>query len=51
MAYDMMQAAAVQVLLRGNGAAGDTAAARLLASRLLTETRRSEQQIRLQQMA
>ena len=51
MAYDMMQAAAVQVLLRGNGAAGDTAAARLLASRLLTETRRSEQQIRLQQFS
>ena len=51
MAYDLMQAAAVQVLLRGEGASGDIAAARLLASRLLTETRRSEQQIRLQQMA
>lgn len=51
MAYDLMQAAAVQVLLRGNGVAGDIAAAKLLASRLLTETRRSEQQIRLQQMA
>ncbi|MGH1460166.1 MAG: strawberry notch-like NTP hydrolase domain-containing protein [Paracoccaceae bacterium] len=51
IAYDLMQAAAVQVLLRGNGAAGDTAAARLLASRLLTETRRSEQQIRLQQFS
>ena len=51
MAYDLMQAAAVQVLLRGADAAGDIAAAKLLASRLLTETRRSEQQIRLQQMA
>jgi hypothetical protein len=51
MAYDMMQVAAIQVLLGGDGAAGDIAAARLLASRLLTETRRSEQQIRLQQMA
>ena len=45
IAYDLMQAAAVQVLLRGDGAAGDIAAARLLASRLLTETRRSEQQM------
>lgn len=51
MAYDLMQAAAVQVLLRGDGVAGDIAAARLLASRLLTETRRSEQQIRLQQFS
>ncbi|GLT12670.1 hypothetical protein GCM10007928_49030 [Sulfitobacter porphyrae] len=51
MAYDLMQAAAVQVLLRGEGASGDIAAARLLASRLLTETRRSEQQIRLQQFS
>ena len=51
MAYDLMQAASVQVLLRGDGAVGDIAAAKLLASRLLTETRRSEQQIRLQQMA
>ena len=51
MAYDLMQAAAVQVLLRGEGASGDVAAARLLASRLLTETRRSEQQIRLQQFS
>ena len=51
MAYDLMQAAAVQVLLRGDGVAGDVAAARLLASRLLTETRRSEQQIRLQQFS
>jgi predicted RNA methylase len=39
------------VLLRWDGVAGDIAAARLLASRLLTETRRSEQQIRLQQFS
>ena len=51
MAYDLMQAATVQVLLRGADAAGDIAAAKLLASRLLTETRRSEQQIRLQQFS
>ncbi|CUK25156.1 Type I restriction-modification system methyltransferase subunit [Cognatishimia activa] len=51
MAYDMMQAAAVQVLLRRDGAEGGIAAAKLLASRLLTETRRSEQQIRLQQFS
>ena len=51
MAYDLMQAAAVQVLLRGTGAASDIAAAKLLASRLLTETRRSEQQNRLQQFS
>jgi predicted RNA methylase len=51
IAYDMMQAAAVQVVLRGNGVADDIAAAKLLASRLLTETRRSEQQIRLQQFS
>jgi len=51
MAYDLMQAAAVQVLLRGDSAASDIAAAKLLASRLLTETRRSEQQIRLQQFS
>ncbi|ATG45585.1 methyltransferase [Phaeobacter piscinae] len=51
MAYDLMQAAAIQVLLRGNAAAGDIATAKLLASRLLTETRRSEQQIRLQQFS
>ena len=51
IAYDMMQAAAIQVLLGGDGAAGDIAAAKLLASRLLTETRRSEQQIRLQQFS
>jgi predicted RNA methylase len=51
MAYDLMQAAAIRVLLRGDGAEGDIAAAKLLASRLLTETRRSEQQIRLQQFS
>ena len=51
MAYDLMQAAAVQMLLRRDGAAGDIAAAKPLASRLLTETRRSEQQIRLQQFS
>jgi hypothetical protein len=51
MAYDVMQAAAIRVLLRGDGAAGDIATAKLLGSRLLTETRRSEQQIRLQQFS
>lgn len=51
MAYDLMQAAAIQELLRGDTAAGDIATAKLLASRLLTETRRSEQQIRLQQFS
>ncbi|WP_284376504.1 strawberry notch-like NTP hydrolase domain-containing protein, partial [Sulfitobacter pacificus] len=51
MAYDLMQAAAVQVLLRRDGTEGGIAAAKLLASRLLTETRRSEQQIRLQQFS
>jgi predicted RNA methylase len=51
MAYDLMQAAAIQVLLLGDGAACDIATAKLLASRLLTETRRSEQQIRLQQFS
>ncbi len=50
-AYDLMQAAAVQALLRGDNSEDDYPAAKLLASRLLTETRRSEQQIRLQQMA
>ncbi|CRL13549.1 strawberry notch family protein [Phaeobacter italicus] len=51
MAYDLMQAAAIQVLLRGDNSAGDIATAKLLASRLLTETRRSEQQTRLQQFS
>ena len=50
MAYDLMQAAAVMQLVRDSGSDA-LAMARLLASRLLTETRRSEQQIRLQQMA
>ena len=45
MAYDLMQAAAVQALLRGDNSEDDYSAAKLLASRLLTETRRSEQQI------
>ena len=44
MAYDLMPAAAVQARLR-------RASAKLLASRLLTETRRSEQQLRLQQFS
>ncbi|KZY35934.1 SAM-dependent methyltransferase [Roseovarius sp. HI0049] len=51
MAYDMMQAAAVQALMRGDNGEDDYSAAKLLASRLLTETRRSEQQIRLQQFS
>jgi predicted RNA methylase len=50
-AYDMMQAAAVQALLRGDSSENDYFAAKLLASQLLTETRRSEQQIRLQQFS
>ena len=50
MAYDMMQAAAVMQVVKSTG--HDTfAIARLFASRLLTETRRSEQQIRLQQFS
>jgi predicted RNA methylase len=50
-AYDLMQAAAVQALLRGDNSEDDYSAAKLLASRLPTETRRSEQQIRLQQFS
>ena len=50
MAYDMMQAAAVMQLVRGTGPDAVSAATRL-ATRLLTETRRSEQQIRLQQFS
>ncbi|ODM47326.1 SAM-dependent methyltransferase [Ruegeria sp. PBVC088] len=50
MAYDMMQAAAVTTIMRDSGSDA-LATARLLASRLLTETRRSEQQIRLQQFS
>ncbi|MEY8828797.1 strawberry notch-like NTP hydrolase domain-containing protein [Sedimentitalea sp. XS_ASV28] len=50
MAYDMTQAAAVMQLVRGR-APGAISSARMLATRLLTETRRSEQQIRLQQFS
>ena len=50
MAYDMMQAAAVMQLVRGTGPDAVSAAS-MLAARLLTETRRSEQQIRLQQFS
>ncbi|GFE67225.1 strawberry notch family protein [Litoreibacter roseus] len=50
MAYDMMQAATVAELLRDQDADFTTLAG-TLASRLLTETRRSEQQIRLQQFS
>lgn len=49
-AYDMMQAAAVMQVVQGT-AHDKFAIARLLASRLLTETRRSEEQIRLQQFS
>ena len=45
MAYDLMQAATVTAIMRDSGSDA-LATARLLASRLLTETRRSEQQIR-----
>ncbi len=51
MAYNMMQAAAVQMLLRRDSVQNAMFAGRLLASRQLTETRRSEQQIRLQQFS
>ena len=50
MAYDLMQAATVTAIMRDSGSDA-LATARLLASRLLTETRRSEQQIRLQQFS
>lgn len=50
-AYDVMQAAAIQRLLNSEAAADSFTAAKLVASRLLTETRRSEQQIRLQQFS
>ncbi|MFG6585535.1 strawberry notch-like NTP hydrolase domain-containing protein [Sulfitobacter sp. 1A12779] len=50
MAYDLMQAATVTAIMRDSGSDA-LAVARLLASRLLTETRRSEQQIRLQQFS
>jgi hypothetical protein len=51
MAYDMMQAAAVQALVLDANGSDPLAAAKPLAMRLLTETRRSEQQIRLQQFS
>jgi len=50
MAYDMMQVAAVMEIIRTDGADA-SASARHLASRLLTETRRSEEQVRLQQFS
>jgi predicted RNA methylase len=50
MAYDAMQAAAVMQVVQGTGQDALSSAG-LLASRLLTETRRSEQQIRLQQFS
>ena len=49
MAYDMMQAAAVQTLHSDASGSDSLGVAKSLATRLLTETRRSEQQIRLQQ--
>jgi len=50
MAYDLMQAATVTKIMRDSGSDA-LATARLLGTRLLTETRRSEQQIRLQQFS
>lgn len=50
MAYDLMQAAAVMQVMRGRGDDA-LATANMLASNLLTETRRSEEQIRLQQFS
>jgi hypothetical protein len=49
-AYDMMQAAAVIQAMPASGSDAFSTA-KLLASRLLTETRRSEAQIRLQQFS
>ena len=51
IAYDMMQAAAVQTLYSDVRGSDPLGAAKNLAMRLLTETRRSEQQIRLQQFS
>ena len=51
MAYDMMQAAAVQTILLDASGSNPLGDAKNLATRLLTETRRSEQQIRLQQFS
>ncbi|WP_439150433.1 strawberry notch-like NTP hydrolase domain-containing protein [Sulfitobacter sp.] len=51
MAYDMMQAAAVQALFLDVNGSDPLGSAKNIAMRLLTETRRSEQQIRLQQFS
>ena len=51
MAYDMMQAAAVQAILTDASGSDPLGDAKNLATRLLTETRRSEQQIRLQKFS
>ena len=51
MAYDMMQTAAVQTLLLDASGSDPLGAAKNIAMRLLSETRRSEQQIRLQQFS
>ncbi|MGJ8590789.1 MAG: SAM-dependent methyltransferase, partial [Yoonia sp.] len=51
MAYDMMQAAAVQTILTDASGSDPLGSAKNFAMRLLTETRRSEQQIRLQQFS
>jgi hypothetical protein len=50
MAYDLMQGATVMQLVR-NSDSNSLATAKVLATRLLTETRRSEAQIRLQQFS
>lgn len=51
MACDMMQAAAVQGLSTDASGSDPLGAAKNIATRLLTETRRSERQIRLQQFS
>ncbi|MBM1434599.1 strawberry notch family protein, partial [Sulfitobacter mediterraneus] len=51
MAYDMMQTAAVQAIFTDASGSAPLGTAKKLAMRLLTETRRSEQQIRLQQFS
>lgn len=51
MAYDMMQAAAVQAIFTDASGSDLLGTAKNIAMRLLTETRRSEQQIRLQQFS
>ncbi|MEP3038298.1 MAG: hypothetical protein ABJO97_06395, partial [Roseibium sp.] len=51
MAYDMMQAAAVQALSLDANGSDPLGTEKNIAMRLLTETRRSEQQIRLQQFS